>query len=240
MITIIFGANGFGKSSLMNFFLNESAFDVQRIRQGNREIEYLNERYNLSIPGYKHLTFCSETSIFKKTFYSSRQNLVLEPGKLGIQDEAPEGVECQFIPPCATLGIDEAQTWFSSREGHVQNYQASFFAKHRHNNLDIYLTTPRAIDIDKRIRALSSGIYVKDKKVNFYDNGKVKIEWYVDLIDVCMIDKYLEAGPKEIKYFSNERVIRCNYNVFDIYDSRSCQDDFIIGYKNYYPKYKEI
>ena len=54
MIMEIFGGNGVGKSSLMNYFLNESAFNSKRIREGLKEIRLINEEYNLALPEPKH------------------------------------------------------------------------------------------------------------------------------------------------------------------------------------------
>lgn len=233
MITIIFGGNGKGKSSLMNHFLNESAFDAARIREGYREIDRLNEEYGIFMPKPKHLTYLNGTAVFRKFRYNPRANLELDPGRLGIQAEAPEGVKCQHILPFATLGIDEAQTWFASRDKEAGgNYVFSFFEKHRHNNLDIYMSTTRAMLIDKRIRELACGIHVKERTIKFDRYGGMHINWYVDCIDVGEIDAYLDAAPKERKQYCSREKITCDYDVFKIYDPESQKHLFYEGFEN--------
>ncbi len=239
MIMEIFGGNGVGKSSLMNYFLNESAFNTERIRKGHKEIRALNEKLGLAMPEPKHLTYLNGTAVFRKRLFSPRVNILLEPKRLGIQEEAPEGIECQHILPYSTLGIDEAQTYFPSRDGSntLQNYQFSFFEKHRHNNLDIYMSTTRAKLIDLRIRDLACGMHVKERHITRDKDNGWHITWFVNYIDVGDIDAYLEAGPKDKKYYFSKEKITCDYNIFEIYDSESQKGLFHTGYKNYELKY---
>ena len=232
MITIIFGSNGVGKSSLMNHFLNESAFDHDRIYQGQEEIYWLNQEYGIDISTPQHMTYLNGTATFQKDGYDARENLQLYPERLGIQSEAPEGVKCQFILPYATLGIDEAQTWFSSRDGHVQNYQFSFFEKHRHNNLNIYMSTTRARLIDLRIRELAQGMHVLERKIIENKFGSKSIEWTVNLIPVGEIDGYINANPKDRKQFAKRAKILCGRDIFEIYDPESCKKSFYEGFNS--------
>ena len=230
MITIIFGSNGVGKSSLMTHFLNESAFDARRIFQGQKEVFCLNQDLGLNIPTPDHLTYLNGAATFRKVGFDPRENLQLYPGRLGIQSEAPEDVKCQFILPYATLGIDEAQTWFSSRDGHVENYQFSFFEKHRHNNLNIYMSTTRARLIDLRIRELAQGMHVLSRKVTEDGYGRMKVEWLVNLIDVGEMEGYINAPIQDRKLYARKTKITCNRNIFEIYDPESCKDLFYKGF----------
>lgn len=242
MMSIIFGSNGKGKSSLQAHFLNESAFDYARIRQGVREVKELEAQFNVKIPIPQHFTYLNGTAVFRKAYNTRRQNLYLDPGRLGIQSEAPEGVKCQFILPYATLGIDEAQTWFSSRDGHVENYQFSFFEKHRHNNLNIIMTTTRAMLIDKRIRDLSEGFFIKDRQITIRKDGSMLVDWYVDHIPVGSIDAYLSVKPSEQRHYRSREKITADYNVFDLYDPEGCKYLFYQGYegRDFYSKYGEL
>ncbi len=230
MITIIFGGNGKGKTSLMAFFLNESSFDDERLCKARAELKKVNEKFNLNIPEPKHFTYANGEYNFRKFGYSDRKNIELFPEKLGIQSEAPEGVECQFILPYATLGIDEAQTWFPSRDGEVKPYQFSFFEKHRHNNLDIYLATTRAKLIDLRIRDIACGMYIKKRTITKNKYDTINVTWTVDYIDIGNWEGYLSAPSDEKKKFSEERRYTCNYNIYDIYDPESCKELFYKGY----------
>ncbi len=235
MISIIFGANGRGKSSLMTHFLNESAYNRERIIAGQRAYKRLALENNFQAQVPQHFTYLTGgegDAIFRKEGYRKRLSLALDAGKIGIQSEAPKDVQCQFIPEYATLGIDEAQTWFSSRDGQVQGYQFSFFEKHRHNNLDIYMTTTRAKLIDLRIRALSSGMAIRERRMWFKSDGSVKIEWIVEYIDVGYIDDYLDCPLKERKQFYSLEKVVCDYNVFKLYNPESCKNLFSKGYQD--------
>ncbi len=233
MINIIFGSNGKGKSSLMTHFLRESAFDYQRIKAGQREIQKKSEELGINLPNPKHLTYLNGKALFRKDGYTKRTNLVFYPDRFGIQSEAPSETKCQFILPYATIGCDEAQTWFSSRDGHVEAYQFSAFEKHRHNNFNIYLTTTRARMIDLRIRDISYGMYIKDRKIKVNRYGELlKVEWFVDYIDVGNIDGYLSASPTEKKYFYSREKITADYDVFAQYDPESCKNLFFEGFKS--------
>ena len=214
----------------MTHFLNESAFDHDRIYEGQKEVYWLNQEYGLNIDTPEHITYLNGSATFRMVGYDARANLELDPGRLGIQSEAPEGVKCQFILPYATLGIDEAQTWFSSRDGHVQNYQFSFFEKHRHNNLNILMSTTRARLIDLRIRELAQGIHVLDRKVIENGYGSMKIIWTVNLIDVGDIDGYINAPISERKHYAKRTTFVCNRNIFEIYDPESCKELFYKGF----------
>ena len=241
-MSIIFGANGTGKSSLMAHFLNQSAFDYERIAEGSAEVEYMNETFGYNIPIPEHFTYMNGTAVFQRNGYDGRQNLSLDPARLGIQSEAPEGVKCQFILPYATLGIDEAQTWFPSRDGAVQNYQFSFFEKHRHNNLNIFFSTPRAKMIDLRIRKLSDAYFIKNRTVHRDESGKISVTWNVDYIPVGNIDLYDDASINERKYYCENTKIHADYNVFEIYDPESCKGKFFEGFsgKDFNFSYGEI
>lgn len=217
----------------MAYFLNESAFDDERMCKAREELKKVNAKFNLNISEPKHFTYADgeKSYKFRKFGYSDRTNIELFPEKLGIQSEAPEGVECQFILPYATLGIDEAQTYFPSRDGEVQAYQFSFFEKHRHNNLNIYLATTRAKLIDIRIRDLAVGMYVKDRKVSKNKYGTTIVTWTVDYIDIGDWESYLGAPIDEKHKYSEERKFTCDYNIYDIYNPESCKELFYKGYK---------
>lgn len=233
MITIIFGGNGKGKTSLMAYFLNESAFDDVRLCKARAELKKVNKMFNLNIPEPKHFTYADgkDKYKFQKFGYSSRYNIELFPRKLGIQSEAPEGTECQFILPYATLGIDEAQTYFPSRDGDVQPHQFSFFEKHRHNNLNIYMATTRAKLIDVRIRDLAVGMYIKDRTIKRNKYGTKNITWTVDYIDIGNWESYLNAPIDEKSKYSEEKKFTCDYDIYNIYDPESCKELFYTGYQ---------
>lgn len=232
MMDIIFGSNGAGKSSLMNFYLNESAFDFERIRAGLNRLDALSYNLDIDIPKPKHLTFLNGQTNFKKDGFTKRENLIVDPYRVGIQSQAPEKVRLQFIPEFSTIGFDEAQTYWPSRdkENDTQNYQFCWFEKHRHNNLDVYFTTTRALLIDKRIRVLCSGTHIIDRKVKMDGWGRTRIIWTVNKINVGDIDSYVSASKKERSLYSVRQKIVCPYNIYNLYDSEGMKELFFKGF----------
>ena len=230
-MTIISGVtNGIGKTSLMTYFLNESAFNVERIRNGQRSLSNLSEQLGFDVDIPEHFTYLNGEANFFKLYHKKRRNLRLYPERFGIQSEAPEGVKCQFIPEWSTLGIDEAQTWFPSRDGDIKPYQFSAFEKHRHNNLDIYMATTRAKLIDLRIRDISQGIFVRDRKIRYSKYDEMIIDWFVDYIPAGNMEKYLESKPQDQKLYCSKEKITANYNVFNIYDPEGHKHLFHEGF----------
>lgn len=233
MLTIIFGPPGSGKTSLMAYFLNESAFDFGRIRFAKKEYEQLCNELGTELNLPKHFTFFNGRMNFRKPGFTKRENLMLYPDKLGIQNKAPEGIECQFIPTGSTLGVTEAQGSLRSRGGDsIPAYQFSFYEENRHNDLTIYLDTQRPMMIDKQVRDISQGISIVDRK-NIYDKyGTLKrIVWIIDLIKESCIDFYINAKNKrERREYAKREHIVCPYNIYKIYDSKGCKDDFRKGY----------
>ena len=230
-MTIISGVtNGIGKTSLMTFFLNESAFNVERIHNGQRALRNLGEQLGFDIEIPKHFTYLNGEANFFKLYHDKRRNLRLYPERFGIQSEAPEGVKCQFIPEWSTLGIDEAQTWFPSRDGDIKSYQFSAFEKHRHNNLDIYMATTRPKLIDLRIRDISQGMFIYKRDIKHDKYNQMIIDWYFDFIPAGNIEGYLDAKPEEKKKFCSKEKATANYNVFDIYDPEGHKHLFYEGF----------
>ena len=231
MMTIISGlTNGIGKTSLMTHFLNESAYNRERIRNGQRALKELSNSLDIDIKIPEHFTYLNGDATFFKIYHDSRKNLRLYPERFGIQTEAPEDVKCQFIPEWSTLGIDEAQTWFPSRDGDIKPWQFSAFEKHRHNNLDIYMATTRAKLIDLRIRDISQGIFIYDRKTTYGKHNQINIEWYFDFITAGNMECYLDAKPQDKKHYCSKEKVTADYNVFDIYDPEGHKHLFYDGF----------
>ncbi len=230
MITIIFGPNGYGKTSLMNHFGNINAFDTARNLAGNRFIQNINEAYGLNIAKKKHLVYSSEECTFKKENYRKRDALKVNPKALGIQGEAPDGVICQYIDRYATLLIDEGQKHFPSTQD-LPVHVLAFFEMHRHYDLDIYLACTRAMKINKSIRELAQGIKINGKEVITGPDGVKKVIWDVDCIPTGMIDDYLSCSPAEKRKCRIRQKIKADYNIYSLYNSTSHAEEFYKDYK---------
>lgn len=225
--TVIFGGNGKGKSSLASYIANEFAFYHKRIRKGHIEIDKINIQKSLNIEKPEHLTYMSGVgATFKKLGYSERPSIPLYPERLGIQKEAPKDFKCQAILPYSTLFIDEMPTWFSSRSGHVKDFQASFFEKRRHFGLTIIGTATRAKLVDLRIRDIAQGIHVLSRKIEKTPWQSLKITWTVNFIEVGEIDSYVEAPPDRKQKYAKKLAIVCDKDIFKIYDAESCKVEF--------------
>lgn len=244
---IIFGANGVGKSSLAGFIANESAFDLKRIRKCRKEVEKANKLYTLDVPKPTHCVYVNDNWCFRREFHSSRKALPLYPDKLGILAEAPKGAECQFILPCSLLVIDEAQSYYPSRDGETKepkNYKLVYPEKSRHADIDMIFTTPRAMMIDARIRRISAGLHVTKRDISIDKRGGMKIVWTVDYIPVGELDNYLSCKPAEKRKFCKKLKIVCDYNIFKIYDHKGQNRYFYEGFNKedfkYLEKYKWV
>ncbi len=234
MIELISGTYGAGKSTYMHHKLNESAFDFERIKQGQAWLRAFNAQRGYNIPTPEHFTFCTEDVIFRRRLHHDRKNHKLEIERFGVQKEAPKDVKCQFLPKWSTLGCDELQKYFPSRDGEpVGNWQYGGFEQHRHRELNIYGTTPAFLLVDKRIRRNASGVYITDRKV--IDNDKeFKVIITADKIPVGLIDYYDSLTPNEIKQnrkLFKQEITVIDYNIYDLFDTNAHCDDFDEGFE---------
>jgi len=220
---IIFGINGAGKSSLMAHIAEIEAFNEERTRLGNIALEKVCKNFDIDPIEKTHFVYSKEKMSFKKEGFYSRKSHDFDPKKMGIQSEAPKGVECCFLPEYSVPCVDEAQTYWPSRDGGEnggKNYQFSFHEKKRHNNLMILMTTPDAMLIDKRIRNSSIGIHIMERK-NYEKGTKLTIVWNVRVILAGNLNHYLSCSESEKKNFYTDLTIIRNKTIYDVYDAQS-------------------
>lgn len=232
MITIIFGAIGAGKTALLTYILWKYAFDKERNRQMRLAIKAQNVAKDLSLSIPPHCVAANYSCTFRKFGYSPRHNRVIDPSRLGIYDES-SGVKPHFNFPYEVIGIDEAQRWFCGKgKEYLKPWQSRFFELHRHTHLDILLACQRAILIDKNIRDLSQGIEVKKIKLKTDRYGNIsKVIWTVNVINEGEIDYYLSASKKDQKKYYKKELFKANFNIFDMYNSFSCESEFYRGHE---------
>ncbi len=228
MITIIFAPPRTGKTCFMTHLLNTIAFDRVRNRNMARElINKNNNGFDLTIP--KHCVSANYAISFRKFGYRPRPNRMINPFRLGFDNPF---VKTHFNLPYEAIGITEAQKYLNSRMSmYFPEWQSRWYEQHGHDDLDIYLDTQRPMLIDVNIRELAQFIEIVELKLNYDDYGKVKaLKWKIRVIENSQLfDKYMASGKKDKTCYTEETVI-ANYNVFALYDSKSCKPKFYAGH----------
>ncbi len=243
MITIIYGETGAGKTGLLTHIGNMAAFNRSRNGAMIAEIEQrIKDGFKLTIP--KHCVASNVDMTFSAPFCYPRKPRLIDPDKLGLQYEAPEGVRCHYTLPYETILIDEGQKYFYSKGAALPKYKTDFFDKNRHNDLDIYIATPSAILISKDIRRLARLWYILKREL-IYQKGKLQTRWIIAECARCYDEAYDEfmedykAWSKENQgkivkdtkgYCFEIREIIANYNIFTLYNHQSHRGDFISGH----------
>lgn len=226
MITIIFAPPRTGKTVLMTHFLNEIAYNRERIKKMQKEIlsKQLNG-FNVSIP--EHCASSNYDIEFRKFGYSRRYNYEINPFRLGYKNEF---VKTYYVFPYQAFGITEGQKYFDSHLAlYYPRWQSSFYEQHGHDDLDFFIDTQRPELINANIRDLSSFIEVVKLKVDHKKYIGIKgLEWHVKIIpNASIYQKYIDSG-KQLKV--EEMKIIADYNVFNLYDSQNCKPKFFEGH----------
>lgn len=228
MITIIFAPPRTGKTALMTFLLNEMAFDLERNSKMRKEILQKNENgFNLTIP--KHCVSSNYDIGCRKFGYSKRLSRRINPFRLGFKNKF---VKTHFNLPFEAIGITEAQKYLNSRMAlYYPDWQSRWYEQHGHDDLDILLDTQRPMLIDVNIRELARFIEVVNLKKIYDENNKiVKMIWKVRKIEnSSLFERYMASGKKDVSCYVEEQIV-ANYNVFDLYDSKSCKPKFYDGH----------
>lgn len=232
MITEIFGQIGSGKSVFLTHILRDYAFDKDRNRQMRFAIAADNATSDIERTIPPHCVSANYECTFHKFGYRPRVNRIIDPARLGVADGKSD-VKPHFNFPYEVIGIDEAQKWFSGKGSGVAAWQIRWFEIHRHNHLDIFLATQRAINIDKNIRDLAQGIHIKELKKYYDKYGKiVRLKWIVNVIQEGNIDAYMNAPEDQKKKFCSKEVVTANYDVFAQYNSYCFKSKFNEGHEN--------
>lgn len=228
MIVIIFAPPRTGKTCFMTHCLNTYAFDRERIRQMKSEIEQKNKNgFNLTIP--KHPVSSNYAITFRKFRYKPRKSRIINPYRLGFDNP---NVKTHFNFPHEVIGITEAQKYLNSRMSmYFPEWQSRWYEQHGHNNLDIFLDTQRPMLIDVNIRELATFVEIVELKVSYNKKGRIDaLKWKIRIIENSQLfDKYMASGKRDSTCYE-ERTIIADYNVFALYDSRSCKPKFYDGH----------
>ena len=228
MITIIFGAPGKGKTSLMTHLGVQEAFNEDRICAMQASIQALNENgFKLTVP--EHCLASNYDIIAQKFWFDPRPSRRINPFRLGF---ANNYVKTHFSLPFECILIAEAQLYLNSRMSmYFPDWQSRFYEQHRHLNLDIFLDTQRPMLIDVNIRELARFLEILNLDVRYNDyNEPCFFKWRVrEIENSSLFDKYMASGKKD-KTCYREYSIIARYNVFDCYNSQSCKPKFFSGH----------
>jgi len=230
VITIIFAPPRTGKTCFLTHILNTLAFDRERNRKMQREInEKNNNGFDLGLP--KHCVSSNYDITFHKFGYTPRHSRRINPYRLGFNNEF---VKTHFNVPFEVIGITEAQKYLNSRMSlYFPEWQSRWYEQHGHNNLDIFLDTQRPMLIDVNIRELAQFIEIVRLKIDYDKLGKVcRLRWHIRKIENSyLFEKYIASGKKDRSCYTEQWVV-ADYNVFALYDSQCCKPKFYDGHFN--------
>ncbi len=231
MITIIFAPPRAGKTALMVKMLNDAAFNKDRNRAMQQVItdKNDNEGYHLTVP--VHCVSANFEVMFKKQGYRPRQARVIDPDRLGFSNN--DNVKPHFILPYETFGIQEAQSYYNSRNfSKFPSWKSNLFEQHGHNHLNFILDTQRPGLIDVNIRDLANFIEIRSLTVKHDKNGYFdRIEWVVrEFENSGLVDEYMKSGKRDKHLYTEHRIVS-EQNVFIQYNSWSLESKFYIGHE---------
>lgn len=230
MITIIYAPPRTGKTSLLAHILRYYAFNKERIKRMQRELQEKNANgFNLTIP--QHCVASNFDCTFHKLRCSPRKSRRINPYRLGYENPY---VATHFTLPYEVIGITEGQKYFNSRMAmYYPDWQSRWMEQHGHQHIDIFIDTHRPMLIDPNVRDLANFIEVMNLKLKYDNYGKVcKAVWTIRYLDSSATwEKYISSGKTDKKLYT-EMKVTADYNIFATYNSFECKPKFYDGHFN--------
>lgn len=230
-IVIFFGPRGKGKSSLMAHFVDEYLKTQGAQRWELSEMLIREENAKRKTP----LSFPTAPPIYSNTKYKLKtrtgQDFECIPIKgkdIGINIEETD--EYKDLFPAPLIALDEAHREFSSKSGNLPNGQLEFFMECRHYRIIMLLAAPRAVLLNKDIRASGSRFIEPRKVVNEFNDFKrlFRTTWYCrEFLESSAIEEYIATDGKCGAYIETTYVH--NGNVRELYDGYAFK-------RRYFPK----
>lgn len=227
MITIIFGAPGSGKSSLMTHFLSEIYYrdGKKKLRQAQEKIEAINEEreHPLSLPESLPIYANYKVSLhvnYKKNW----EPFYINGYYIGL---ANDRMDTLFTPPYSVIFLDEAQRYFNSRKSaSTPDWVSRYAEMHRHYHLDLYLCAQRPILIDANVREICKEFY-EAREMEHVRSASGYIEKTIFRVRKFgawgEVEQYLETGAKTYQ----EKTITHEGDIFSSFDSFSYFSEFL-------------
>lgn len=226
-ITIICGKPRVGKTALNTCF---AIWEMQvngatRLQRSKEKIEVLNAKYKsgLTAPATPpiYTNYAARFNIGYKQYVEPYR---VNPACLCLENEE---IPVQYIAPYGELHVTEGQDYWNSRDSaKFPRYVSMWFETHGHFNLDIYIDVQRAKLIDLNIRKLATKIIEVRKMVHTVDarNKILRTAWYCkEFANTQDYETYDSGGYAP--YITTRYVYEGN--IFENYDSRSCEGDFV-------------
>lgn len=227
MITIISGAPGTGKTSLLTVFLEELyRTQGEKLKDESiRRIELANEKreHPLTLP--KQPPIYADYSVkFLAGYEEYYKPYFINGFYLGLPNEK---MQTQFVPPGSKVFLSEVQRYYDSRKKGLPDHVSRFFEMHRHYGLDIYLDIQRVMLVDLNIKDLCRRFIEVQGHENITDNGLIigtvfHCREFTSWVDM---QEYLNTGAQTFK----ETTYTYNGNIFDCFDSFSFYEEFLPG-----------
>ncbi len=227
-VVIFFGPKGSGKSSLMGHFTDTYIKTLGDQRQELSEQLIWEENVDRKIP----LSFPDLPPVYANTKY---KNLKTRAGKevnpipikgkdIGVSNE---NENYKYLYPAPLIVLDEVHREFTAKGENLPTGQLEFFMECRHHHVIMLLAAPRAVLINKDIRASGSRFIEPRKVINFFDDFKrlYKTIWYCrEFLETSAIEEYITTNGKSNGYV--ETMYEHNGNVRELYDGYAFRKHF--------------
>ena len=227
MITILFGAPGTGKTSLLTHFLKDAYIAHGRalLSYTKARISALNETRTdpLAAPESPPI-FANYRTSFKVGYEKTFEPYFVNPYYMGLPNDR---MPVQHLPPGAKVFITEAQRYYNSRKSStLPDHVSRLFEMHRHYGLDFYLDTQRANLIDLNIKEICKRfLEVRAMQHEQDETGRILRSVFCCFEFDCWraVEQYMETGAETYK---KVRIMN-EGNIFRSFDSYSCADEFL-------------
>lgn len=224
-IVLFFGARGKGKSTLMGHFVDEhlKTQGVQRWELSEQLVREENAKRKspLSLPTAPPLYANTEYKGLKTRAGISVERIPIKGKEIGI------GEKYKKLFPAPLIALDEAHKEFCSKGDNLPAEQLEFLMECRHHRVIMLLAAPRAVQINKDIRASGTRAIEPREVVNYFDDFRrlYKTIWYCrEFHDTGALEEYISSNGKSDGYI--ETTYTHNGNVREIIDSYAFQRDF--------------
>lgn len=226
-VVIFFGPKGKGKSSLMAHFS-----DVYLKTQGPQRQDLSEQLIREENASRKtSLSFPTAPPMYSNTGYNLKDStgkdfkpIPIKGKEIGVSNEE-ETYKALF--PAPFIVLDEAHREFCSKGDILPDGQLEFFLECRHYRVIMLLAAPRAVLINKDIRASGSRFIEPRKVINEFDAFKrlYKTTWECrEFLESGAIEEYISTNGKSNGYI--ETSYTHNGNVRELYDGYAFRRKF--------------
>lgn len=226
-IVIFFGPRGKGKSSLMAHFVDEYQKTMGDQREELSEQLISEENARRKSP----LSFPASLPIYSNTEYKIKtrtgKDLKIIPIKGALIGVSNSKKSYKELFPAPLVVLDESHREFCPKGDDLPLGQLEFFMECRHHRVIMLLAAPRAVQVNKDIRASGSRFIEPREVVNEFDafNRLCKTTWYCrEFKEPSAIEEYIATNGKSGGYI--ETMYIHNGNVRELYDGYAFRHHF--------------